>query len=120
MSTTTRKQGNAIIFDLQGKLGLGPAVDEFRGGWTDALAAGSRNVVVNLTNVPVIDSSGIGCLVRCHCAVAAKGGKLKIVGACGVVRQALKLTNMDQFMEFHENEASALASLGGAATPAGA
>jgi len=117
MSMTTSKQGNAVIFDLEGKLGLGPPVDEFRSAWTEALAAGSQNVVVNLAKVPIIDSSGIGCLVRCHCAVAAKGGKLRIVAAGGVVRQALKLTNMDQFMEFHENEASALASLGG--TPAG-
>ena len=117
MSQAARKQGNAVILDLDGKLGLGPAVDDFRSGWSDALAAGSRNVVVNLANVPVIDSSGIGCLVRCHAAVAAKGGKLKIVGAGEVVRQALKLTNVDQFFEFHENEASALASLGGA--PAG-
>jgi anti-sigma B factor antagonist len=120
MSQGTRKQGNAVILDLEGKLGLGPAVDDFRSGWSGALATGSRNVVVNLTNVPVIDSSGIGCLVRCHAAVAAKGGKLKIVGASEVVRQALKLTNVDQFFEFHENEASALAALGGGATPAGA
>jgi anti-anti-sigma factor len=115
MSQATRKQGNAVIFDLEGKLGLGPTVDEFRSGWSEALAAGSRNVVVNLAKVPVIDSSGIGCLVRCHSAVAAKGGKLRIVCASGVVRQALKLTNVDQFMEFHEDEASALAALGGAA-----
>ena len=29
-----RKQGNAVIFDLEGKLGLGPAVDAFRAQWT--------------------------------------------------------------------------------------
>ena len=112
MSATTRVQGSVVILDLQGKLGLGPAVDEFRTAWSDALAAGSRKLVVNLANVPVIDSSGIGVLVRCHAAVAAKGGKLKIVCASGVVRQALKLTNVDQFLEFHDDEASALASLG--------
>ena len=112
MSASTRRQGNAVIFDLEGKLGLGPAVDEFRAAWSDALAAGSRKVVVNLANVPVIDSSGIGCLVRCHAAMAAKGGKMTIAGASGVVRQALKVTNVDQLLEFHENEASALASLG--------
>ena len=112
MSATTRKQGNAVLIDLEGKLALGPAVDEFRTAWSDALAAGTRKLVVNLANVPVIDSSGIGVLVRCHAAVAAKGGKMTIACAGGVVRQALKLTNVDQFMEFHDDEASALASLG--------
>jgi len=112
MSVTTRTQGSAVIVDLEGKLGLGPAVDEFRTAWSDALAAGSRKVVVNLAKVPVIDSSGIGVLVRCHAAMAAKGGKMAIACAGGVVRQALKLTNVDQFLEFHEDEASALTSLG--------
>ena len=112
MSQVTRKQGNAVILELEGKLALGPSVDEFRAAWSEALASGSRYVVVNLAKVPVIDSSGIGVLVRCHAAVAAKGGKLKIAGACGVVRQALKLTNVDQLLEFHEDEAGALASLG--------
>ena len=112
MSQVTRKQGNAVILELEGKLALGPSVDEFRAAWSDALATGSRNVVVNLAKVPVIDSSGIGVLVRCHAAVAAKGGKLKIACAGGVVRQALKVTHVDQLLEFHEDEASALASLG--------
>jgi anti-anti-sigma factor len=112
MSLATRQQGKAVIFDLEGKLSLGPAVDDFRAGWSDALAAGSRCLVVNLSNVPVIDSSGIGILVRCHAAVAAKGGKMVIVGAGGVVRQALKLTHVDQLLQFHETEAGALASLG--------
>jgi anti-sigma B factor antagonist len=117
MSLVTRKQGNAVILDLEGKLGLGPTVDDFRTAWSDALATGSRKLVVNLAKVPVIDSSGIGVLVRCHASMAAKGGKMTIAGASGVVRQALKLTHVDQLLEFHEDEASALASLGCA--PAG-
>ena len=112
MTCATRKQGNIAIFDLEGKLALGPAVDAFRAGWTEALGAGSRHVVVNLSSVPTIDSSGIGILVRCHTAAVAKGGKMKVVGAGGVVLQALKLSHVDQVLEFHESEAEALASLG--------
>ena len=111
MSLGTRKEGNVIIFEMEGKLALGPAVDEFRTGWSDALAAGAHHVVVNLTNVPAIDSSGIGSLIRCHSAVVARRGSMKVVGACGVVLQALKLTHVDQLLQFHEDEASALASL---------
>ncbi|MGH9669121.1 MAG: STAS domain-containing protein [Terriglobales bacterium] len=107
-----RKQGKAVIFDLEGKLVLGPAVDDFRTQWSEALAAGCRDVVVNLSNVPAIDSSGIGILIRCHSAVVARRGKMKVIGASGVVRKALEVTHVDQLLEFHESEASALASLG--------
>ena len=40
MSQVTRKQGNAVILELEGKLALGPSVDEFRAAWSDALATG--------------------------------------------------------------------------------
>ena len=111
MSIATRKQGDVVIFEMEGKLDLGPAVDDFRTGWSDALATGSRHVVVNLTKVPAIDSSGIGSLIRCHSAVVARRGSMKVVGACGVVLQALRLTHVDQVLEFHETEDSALASV---------
>ena len=107
-----RKQGSAVILDLEGTLVLGPRVDAFRSQWSDALATGSRNVVVNLANVPAIDSSGIGSLIRCHSAVLAAGGKMRVIGAGEVVRKALQVTHVDQLLEFHESEASALASLG--------
>ena len=107
-----RKHGSAVIFDLEGRLVLGSAVDAFRAQWSEALATGSRDLVVNLTNVPAIDSSGIGSLIRCHSAVVAAGGRMRVVAADGVVRKALQVTHVDQLLEFHESEASALASLG--------
>ena len=107
-----RKQGSAVIFDLEGRLVLGSAVDQFRAQWSDALATGSRDLVVNLANVPAIDSSGIGSLIRCHSAVVAAGGRMRVVAADGVVLKALQVTHVDQLLEFHESEASALASLG--------
>ena len=106
-----RKQGKVVIFDLEGRLVLGPAVDDFRTQWSEALAAGCRDVVVNLSNVPAIDSSGIGSLIRCHSAVLAAGGKMRVIGAGEVVRKALQVTHVDQLLEFHESEASALASV---------
>ena len=112
MSIVTRKQGSVVIFELEGRLVLGPAVDEFHAQWSEALATGARHVVGNLTNVPAMDCSGIGSLIRCHSAVVAAGGRMRVVAADGVVRKALQVTHVDQLLEFHESEASALASLG--------
>ena len=109
MPVSLRKQGSTAILEIEGKLSLGPGVDAFRAKWMDAVATGSRDLVVNMARVPMVDSSGIGSLIRCHSAVAAKGGKLKLVGVGDVVRQSFKVTRLDRVFEFHESEAAALA-----------
>jgi len=111
MSSKIRKEGSTAILELDGKLSLGPAVDDFRSKWTDALAGGAHDIVVNLAGVPMVDSSGIGSLIRCHSAVNAAGGKLKIVGASNTVMQAFKVTRLDRVLELHPDEKSALAAL---------
>jgi anti-anti-sigma factor len=115
MPSSIRKQGNTVVVDVEGKLAIGAGVDDFRAKWSEALASGSKVVIVNLTNVPMVDSSGIGTLIRCHSALTSVGGKMKVVGANSVVLHALKVTRLDRVFELHDNEASALASAGASA-----
>src|SRR5438105_2701912 len=69
MPVSLRKQGSVAILELNGKLSLGNSLEEFRAKWSDAVATGARDLVINLTRVPMVDSSGIGSLIRCHSAV---------------------------------------------------
>ena len=112
MSVVLRKIGDAVIVDLDGRLALGGPVDEFRSKWMEALAGGAKSIVVNLARVTMVDSSGIGTMIRCHSAVSTAGGKLKIVGANHTVREAFRVTRLDKVFEFHESEASALGTSG--------
>ena len=115
MPVVLRKNGDSVIVELDGRLTLGGPVDEFRARWMEALSGGAKNIVINLAKVTMVDSSGIGTMIRCHSAVSAAGGKLKVVGANRTVRDAFRVTRLDKVFEFHDNEASALgASAGGA------
>ena len=109
-----RKEGNTAVIAVEGKLALGPAVDEFRARWTEALA-GSKEIVINLSGVPMVDSSGIGSLIRCHSAVNAAGGRMKVVVDTDTVKSALKVTRLDHVLECHETEGAALAAFAAAA-----
>lgn len=111
MPSSVRKQGNVAIVELEGKLGIGAAVDEFRSTWADCLSTGCKDIVVVLARVPMVDSSGIGSLIRCHSAVAAVGGRLKLVGANETVLHAFKVTRLDRVFDLHDTEATALSSL---------
>src|SRR4051794_31528055 len=106
MAIVVRKTGETAVIDLEGRLALGAPVDEFRAAWSEALAAGSKFIVINLANVTMVDSSGIGTMIRAHSAVSAVGGKLRIVAANSTVRQAFKVTRLDKVFEFHDTEAT--------------
>jgi anti-anti-sigma factor len=115
MPVSLRKQGRVGVLSVNGKLALGDSLDEFRSKWADAVATGAHDIIVDFSKVPMVDSSGIGSLIRCHSAVAANGGKLKLVGVNDVVKQSFKTTRLDRVFEFYGDEASALASLSASA-----
>jgi anti-anti-sigma factor len=108
VTTQVRKSGETAILVVEGKLSIGAAVDEFRDRWNQAVAEGARDIIVDLSRVPIIDSSAIGSMIRCHSVVSSKGGKLKLVGAHEIVRQAFKMTRLDSVFEFYDKEADAL------------
>ena len=117
MTTKLRQSGGAAILELNGKLKMGEAVDQFRNQWTEAVNGGAKVLVILLSSVPIIDSSGLGSLMRCYSSLRAVGGRVKLVGANEVVRQALGVTHLDKLFEFYDDEASALASIHTAAMP---
>jgi len=112
MSTRLKTQGTTAVLEVEGKLALGDNLDEFRAKWSDALASGVRDLVVNLEKVPMVDSSGIGSLIRCHSAITAVGGRLKLASAGEMVRQSFRIMRLDRVFEFYDNEASAMAAIG--------
>lgn len=110
MSVEFRKDGVTGYLTLDGKLAHGPNLDDFRARWTSAVASGCTQIIVDLSRVPSIDSSGMGNLVRCQAAVVSQGGGLKIVGARETVLHALSLTRLDKMFQFFPDEATATAS----------
>ncbi len=103
-----RKVGNATILDLKGPLKLGGPVDTLRSRLQALIGAGSKNLVVNLSEVPDVDSSGIGALMLVYTTTKQAGGKCKFFAAPQRVAQVLKMVRLDRVLELVEDEASAL------------
>jgi anti-sigma B factor antagonist len=113
MPAFLRKEGEAVILDLHGRMAMGE-VEEFRTKWSEAMATGSKQLIINLSRVTMMDSSGIGTMIRCHSAMKAAGGTIHLVGANTTVRQAFKVTRLDRVFAFYDDEPAALAAAGGA------
>ena len=68
----------------------------------------SRSLIIDFTNVPYIDSAGIGALVGAQVTHSKDGRSLGLVGVTDRVRNALKITHVDQFFRFFPTLDSAL------------
>lgn len=109
MIINVRKVGRVTILDLKGQLVLGDPVQSFRDSVQDLLEAGSKNLAVNLADVKLVDSSGIGALVRVFATATRSGGKCTFFAPSKLVRQSLIMVCLDSVLELAEDEQSALA-----------
>jgi anti-sigma B factor antagonist len=66
-----------------------------------------KDIVLNLSGLQYLDSSGIGELARLYVTVVKHGGQMKVVGLSSKVEEILKITKLYQvFPEFPDEEAA--------------
>jgi len=76
---------------------------------------GPRVVVVDLSALEFIDSSGINVLVGAARALAGAGGSLTLAGASGRVRRVFEIAHVPDIVALADSVEAALAGSGGAA-----
>jgi anti-sigma B factor antagonist len=105
-----RTQDQVKIVKLRGKLNLGPALDRTNDTMKDLLNAGDARLLLDLQELAMLDSSGIGLLVRYLTAAKQRGGSLKLLNPSKVALQTLKLVRVLSLFEVFEDQDSAVAS----------
>jgi len=88
--------GASTIFRLHGPLMLG----NFFSFQSMVRSDKSNLLILDLTDVPYMDSAGIGCLVGAHVSRENSGRKLVVVGVSERVLTMLKSTKVDQLFTF--------------------
>ena len=98
------------IVTLRGKLNLGASLDRTNETLKDLVNAGESRFLLDLQDVPMIDSSGIGLLVRYLTAAKQHGGSLKLLNPSKFALQTLKLVRVLSLFEVFEDQQIAVAS----------
>ena len=104
--------GIIASLDMRGKFIKGQGGFQLQMLIDKVLSAGTSKILLNLTEVPIIDSMGIGEIVRGFKKVSESGGTLKLVGVTDRVYGALKITQLLDLIESFDNEEDAIASFG--------
>lgn len=95
------------LLQMAGRIVLGS--DSMRVEWTVAelLKENQKKVILDLADVTIVDSTGVGILVMCYAKVKKAGGALRIAGVNGMVEDTLRLTNIDKLIESFPSVATA-------------
>ena len=107
---TIRQVGNVTVMDAVGRITLGEGASAFRDAIKDLASKGDKKILVNLSEVSYIDSSGIGEMVSSYTTVTNHGGQLKLLGLNKRVKDLLQITKLYTVFEVFDDEATALRS----------
>jgi anti-sigma B factor antagonist len=105
-----RSQSEVNIIKLRGRLNLGDSVDRMREAVDELMDSGESRFVVDLGEVAMIDSSGIGLLVRSLTAAKQHGGSLKLLNPSKFAVQTLRMIGVLNLFEVFDNLDQAVAS----------
>ena len=89
---------------------MGPAVDSLRQILDESLGSGDSRFVLNLAEVPMIDSTGIGLLVRLLASTKQRSGDIKLVQPSKFAVQTLRLVGVLNLFEIFDNDDAAVES----------
>ncbi len=74
MKIVERQIGDVVILDLHGKILVGEGDDALREAVTQLADSGKTKIVLNLADVPYVDSAGLGEMWRASNSLAQRGG----------------------------------------------
>ena len=110
MKVTTREDGRVTVLTVDGDLVIGEAETAFKRTVIRLLEEGHVNLLVDLSGVGFLDSSGLGALVRALTNTQKEGGTTKLLRAGEQVKKLLAMTNLDSVFEMHDDLETAVSS----------
>jgi anti-sigma B factor antagonist len=110
MQIEERVVNDVTILDLKGKITLGDGDEVLKDKINSLVLQNRRRILLNLADVPYIDSAGLGEVVGTYTTVSRQGGQLKLVNLTKRITDLLSITKLLTVFETFDSEAEALKS----------
>jgi anti-sigma B factor antagonist len=115
MQIAERTVGGVVVIDMKGKITLGDGDELLRDKVNSLVNQGYKKLVLNLADVPYIDSAGLGEIVRTYTTVSRQGGALKLLNLTKRISDLLAITKLLTVFETFDSEADAVQSFSASA-----
>ena len=114
MQIEERAVGDVLILDVKGRITLGEGDELLKDKVNSLLNQGRKKIVLNLAEVPYIDSAGLGEIVRTYTTVSRQGGSLKLLNLTKRITDLLAITKLLTVFETFDSENDAVQSFSAA------
>ena len=115
MQIEERAVGDVVVLDLKGKVTLGEGDELLKDKVNSLVNQGHKKSVLNLADVPYIDSAGLGEVVRTYTTVSRQGGSLKLLNLTKRITDLLSITKLLTVFETFDSENEAVRSFSASA-----
>ena len=117
LKCSIRSIGDVTILDISGRLTLGEELAFGSGSGLvlsekvrELTKKGQKKIVLNLTEVNYVDSSGIGQLVGALTTARKQEANIKLLVPPSRVLDLLRMNRLDRLFDIRESEATAIQS----------
>jgi len=110
LQISIRTSGDVTILDLRGRSTIDGESELLDNRLRKLIANGARRVLLNLTDLTQVDSSGVGVIIDTYVSLKDQGGDLKLLCPRGRVREVLRVLRLLEIIPYFENETKALVS----------
>ena len=105
-----RANGRVTVLDIVGRLTIDQGAQHLKDKINSLISQQRTQIVLNLKNVPYIDSGGLGQLVASYGSVMKTGGALKLLNVTARNHDLLSITRLVTVFESFDSEAGAIQS----------
>ncbi len=111
MKINTRQEVEGVtVLELHGKLIIGEGDVQLREAFREAVDGENKKILLDLKGVKMLDSSGLGELVRTRATAASAGATVKLLHVEYKVQEVLEMTRLIGVFETYDDPIDALAS----------
>ncbi|MBI5645971.1 MAG: STAS domain-containing protein [Ignavibacteriae bacterium] len=108
IKSTTFNNLQIAVLEPRGSIIGGDETDELKQKAKDFLDQGNKKLILDLSNVTYLNSSGIGAVVSIHTAYAKAAGKVKVCGLDKGVKNVFVITSLTRVIDVEETRDDAL------------
>lgn len=110
MNYTVSEQDGVVSLALQGKIMGGPEAAEINDKINNLLDEGKNKIIVDLSNVDWMNSSGLGILIGAVTVIKNNNGALRLIKVSERIRNLLKITKLDTVFTIFDSFEAAVKS----------
>jgi anti-sigma B factor antagonist len=101
-----------VLVQISGRITLGFESQDVELAIEELIRGQKKKVVFDLTGLNYIDSTGIGIIVMCSTKMRACGGELRLAALQPRIAELMRITKLDQIMQFYPTAAAAMEDFG--------